>query len=264
MGLDPLAEPAGVPVMSVAALTKVLPGHVVALDRVDLTVMAGRSMGLAGPNGAGKSTLLRVLLGLVRPTSGTVELFGEPIRPGAPALGRIGALVDGPGFLPYLSGRDNLRLAVRSSGRTVASEAFEAALAGSGLDEALDRPYRSYSHGMRYRLGLAQAMIGHPELLILDEPTTGLDPAHAAEVTSRIKAAASLGTTVVLSSHELGFIEKVCSDVVVLHEGRVVLSDTVEALVETAGSLDEAYLRALAHPRGENVRDRLPSDVVDP
>ncbi|HUE60148.1 MAG TPA: ABC transporter ATP-binding protein [Acidimicrobiales bacterium] len=242
---DPRGTPQEVPVVSVGSLTKVLPGQVVALNRVDLTVMAGQAMGLAGPNGAGKSTLLRILLGLVRPTSGSARLFGEPVRPGAKVLGRIGCLVDGPGFVPYLTGRDNLRLAVRSSGRTVPSAEFEVALEASGLDAALDRPYRSYSHGMRYRLGLAQAMIGRPELLILDEPTTGLDPVHASEVTSRIKAATAAGTTVLLCSHELAFIDQVCSDVVVLHEGRVVLAGGVAAIVESAGSLEEAYLRAV-------------------
>ena len=264
MGLDPPGTAQKVPVVSVGSLTKVLPQQVVALNRVDLTVMAGQAMGLAGPNGAGKSTLLRILLGLVRPTSGSARLFGEPVRPGAQVLGRVGCLVDGPGFVPYLTGRDNLRLAVRSSGRTVSSEEFEAALEASGLDAALDRPYRSYSHGMRYRLGLAQAMIGRPELLILDEPTTGLDPVHAAEVTSRIKAATAAGTTVLLSSHELAFIDRVCSDVVVLHEGRVVLAGEVAPMVESAGSLQEAYLRAVTNSGRGTGLDEIRAEPVNP
>lgn len=263
MGLDTPRGKVGEPVVSIESLTKVLPHRVVALDGVDLTVTAGQAMGLAGPNGAGKSTLLRILLGLVRPTSGTARLFGEPVRPGAKMLSRVGALVDGPGFVPYLTGRDNLRLAVRSSGATISAEQFAAALDSSGLGTALDRPYRSYSHGMRYRLGLAQAMIGRPDLLILDEPTTGLDPSHAAEVTSRIKAATAAETTVLLSSHELGFIEQVCSDVVVLHEGRVVLAGAVAALVDSSGSLGKTYLQAFTTSGRAKVVDEVPVEALD-
>ncbi|MBV9659905.1 MAG: ABC transporter ATP-binding protein [Acidimicrobiales bacterium] len=236
------------PVVAVHSLTKVLGRGVEALRHVDLTVQRGRAMGLAGPNGAGKSTLLRILLGLVRPTSGQVELFGEAVRPGMAALARVGALIDGPGFVPYLTGRQNLRLTVRTSGKKLGDGELEEALASSGLGSALDRPYRTYSHGMRYRLGLAQALMGHPELLLLDEPTTGLDPGHAAEVISHVRNASAAGTTVILSSHELPLLEQLCTEVTVLHQGRVALGGAIQDLVRSAGSLHGAYVAALEQP----------------
>ena len=234
-----------VPVVSIQSLTKVLARRVAALDGIDLTVLPGQAMGLAGPNGSGKSTVLKVILGLVRPTSGSARLFGEPVGPGAPALARVGALVDGPGFLPYLSGRDNLRLAARSAGLTSASE-LERALEGSGLGPALDRRYRTYSHGMRYRLGLAQAMLGHPDLLILDEPTTGLDPGHVEEIATSIRAATAAGTTVLLSSHQMPFLERVCTHVAVVDSGRVVLAGSLAEVVGLDGTLEDAYQRAVS------------------
>ncbi|HEX6392505.1 MAG TPA: ABC transporter ATP-binding protein [Acidimicrobiales bacterium] len=245
MGPDLQTRGMADPVVSMRSVSKALGRGVVALDGVDLTVFSRQTMGLAGPNGAGKSTLLRVLLGLVKPTSGSAELFGSPVSAGAEALRRVGTLVDGPGFLPYLSGRKNLELAVRSSGKAITGDEFESALTGSGLGPALDRPYRTYSHGMRYRLGLAQATIGDPDLLVLDEPTTGLDPGHAEEVVAALVTAAQKGTTMLLSSHELPLLERVCTDVTFLNEGRVVLAGTVRGLIESDGSLHSAYLRAL-------------------
>jgi ABC-2 type transport system ATP-binding protein len=224
---------------------------VTALDGVDLVVDPGQAVGIAGPNGAGKSTLLRILLGLVRPTSGSAELFGVPVRPGTAALARVGALVDGPGFVPYLTGRRNLQLALQSSGKVVTADELEEALDQSGLGAALDRPYRTYSHGMRYRLGLTQALIGSPDLLLLDEPTTGLDPVHAAEVIASIRSALASGVSLILSSHELPLIEALCTDVTVLYEGRVALEGPVSGLVRTAGSLLGAYLQAVG-PQGHH------------
>ena len=244
---------ASAPVAAVRSLSKVLSGRVTALDGVDLVVDRGHAVGLAGPNGAGKSTLLRILLGLVRPTSGSVELFGVPVRPGSAGLARVGAIVDGPGFVPYLTGRRNLQLALQSSGKVVTADEFEEALDQSGLGTALDRPYRTYSHGMRYRLGLTQALIGRPDLLLLDEPTTGLDPVHAAEVIARIRSALASGVSLILSSHELPLIEALCTDVTVLYEGRVALEGPVAELVRTAGSLLGAYLQAVGPPSPHDV-----------
>ncbi|HLN16797.1 MAG TPA: ATP-binding cassette domain-containing protein [Acidimicrobiales bacterium] len=216
------------PVVLIEGLTKRLRG-VLAVDGLDLTVERGQVVGLAGPNGAGKSVTLKILLGLVRPTSGRVELFGEPARPGAPALARVGALVDGPGFVPHLSGRVNLRLACRLA--HLGDAELERAVANARLGPAIDRQYRTYSHGMRYRLGLAQALLGQPELLILDEPTTGLDPAHIREIRHAIADAAAAGATVLFSSHVLREVEQVCTHAVVMQQGRLVGAGRVEDLV---------------------------------
>ena len=238
------------PAVVVRSLTKTLglrrPLRV--LDEVDLVVRPGQVLGLAGPNGAGKSTLLKVLLGLVRPSAGAGFIFGHPVGPGAGVLGRVGAMVDGPGFLPYLSGRNNLELIQRTNRQTISPADLQAALEASGLGSALDRPYRSYSHGMRYRLGLASAMIGHPELLLLDEPTTGLDPSHVAEVVSAIKGEAAAGATILLTSHDLGFLEEVCSHAAFLIAGRIDTSAPVPELVDRYGSIRAAYLQSISQP----------------
>jgi ABC-2 type transport system ATP-binding protein len=150
------------PPIRIEGLVKRLGRGVTAVDGLNLVVQAGQVLGLAGPNGAGKSVTLKILLGLVRPTAGRVELFGQPVRPGAPVLGRVGALVDGPGFVPHLSGLRNLELAHRMIARRNGQADLERAVAIAGLGEAIRRPYRTYSHGMRYRLGLAQALLGDP------------------------------------------------------------------------------------------------------
>jgi ABC-2 type transport system ATP-binding protein len=223
-------------------LVKRLPRGVTAIAGLDLVVEPGQVLGLTGPNGCGKSMTLRVLLGLVRPTAGRVLLFGEPVRPGARVLGRVGALVDGPGFVPHLSGLENLRLAWRLTGRPAAEAQLDAALDVAGLGEAIDRPYRTYSHGMRYRLGLAQALLGTPDLLLLDEPTTGLDPAHVREVRAAIAGVAARGGTVLLSSHLLAEVEEVCTHAAFMREGRLVATGSVAALRGGACSLEAAYL----------------------
>lgn len=231
------------PPVLIEGLVKRLGSGVVAVDGLDLVVESGQVLGLAGPNGAGKSVTLKILLGLVRPTAGRVELFGEPVRAGAKVLGRVGALVDGPGFVPHLSGMENLRLAWRMAGHREADGDFYRSVAIAGLGEAIERPYRTYSHGMRYRLGLAQALLGAPDLLLLDEPTTGLDPAHIREVRDAIAATAAHGTTVVFSSHLLSEVELICTHAAVMRRGRLIASGPVSAVVGEAGSLEQAYLR---------------------
>jgi ABC-2 type transport system ATP-binding protein len=218
------------PVVEISGLTKRL-GSVLAVDGLDLRVDAGQVVGLAGPNGAGKSVTLKILLGLVRPSAGRVALFGEPVRAGSQVLGRVGALVDGPGFIPHLSGLENLRLAWRMTRRPEGDADLERAVAISGLGGAIDRHYRTYSHGMRYRLGLAQALLGRPELLILDEPTTGLDPAHIREIRLAIAAAAAHGATILLSSHLLSEVEHVCTHAAVMRHGRLIAAGPVTELV---------------------------------
>jgi ABC-2 type transport system ATP-binding protein len=242
------------PPVLIEGLTKHLRGGVVAVDGLDLVVEPGQVVGLAGPNGAGKSVTLKILLGLVRPTSGRVELFGEPVRPGADVLGRVGALVDGPGFVPHLSGLQNLRLAWRVTRRDESSAGLDRAVALAGLREAIDRPYRTYSHGMRYRLALAQALLGSPDLLLLDEPTTGLDPAHVLEVRHAIGECARHGATIVISSHVLTEVEEVCTHAAIMRAGRLVASGEVSELIGEHATLAEAYLSLV----GRNGTDQLP------
>ena len=194
----------------------------------------GQVVGLLGPNGAGKTTTLRMVMGLIRPDSGTVHVLGEPIRAGAPVLARVGALIEGPGFLPHLTGLENLRAYWAATGRDEADAQLAQVLEVAALGDAIDRPVRSYSHGMRQRLGIAQAMLGLPEVLVLDEPTNGLDPPQIAAMRPILHRYAASGRTVVVSSHLLGEVEMTCSHVVVMHAGRVVTSGTVAELVDSA------------------------------
>ncbi len=220
-----------VPAVRTEHLTKRLRNGIVAVDDLDLVVGRGRVLGLVGPNGSGKSITLRILLGLVRPTSGRAFLFGEEARPGAAVLGRVGALVDGPGFVPHLSGRRNLELAVRQIERSGRRTDLERAIALCHLGEAVDRPVSGYSHGMGYRLALAHALLDDPDLLLLDEPTTGMDPAQIDEVHGAIAACAAAGTTVLLSTHRMSEVELVCTDVAVMHAGRLLAAGPVADVV---------------------------------
>jgi ABC-2 type transport system ATP-binding protein len=211
-------------------LTKRYQDHVLAVDDVSLSVSAGSVFGLLGPNGAGKTTTMRMLVGLVRPTSGNVSIFGERVRPGAEVLRRIGILVDSPGFVPHLSGRTNLELFWRAGGRDAGTSHMEEALEIADLDEAIDRKFKTYSHGMRQRLGLAQALLGSPDLLILDEPTNGLDPKEMRKIRNVVRDIAARGTTVLVSSHLLSEVEQVCDHVAVMNRGRLVAEGAVSEL----------------------------------
>jgi ABC-2 type transport system ATP-binding protein len=225
-------------VLEVESLTKRF-GRVLAVDDLSFTVETGQVVGLLGPNGAGKTTTLRMLLGLVRADTGRASILGEPIRAGSPVLKRVGALVEGPGFVPHLSGRRNLELYWRAGGTDLGTSHIDEALALSGLGDAAERHVKTYSHGMRQRLGFAQAMLGKPEFLILDEPVNGLDPQQIVEVREALLRLASGGTTILLSSHLLAEVEQTCGYVVVLDHGRLVRAGTVAEI--TAGS-DSAYL----------------------
>ncbi len=205
-------------------------GHQVAVDRLDLVVPQGSVFGFLGPNGSGKTTTIRMLLGLVTPTSGSVSMLGHPMPAGSAAvLSRVGALVEGPAFHPYLSGRDNLvRLDaadLTTDGRT-ARVRIDRALDRVGLLAAAAKRYRAYSLGMRQRLAIANALLRPRDLLVLDEPTNGLDPQGTREVRSLVGSLADEGTTVLVSSHLLSEVEQMCSHVGIMHVGRLVLQGT--------------------------------------
>ena len=209
--------------------------HQTAVDAVDLEVPAGSVYGFLGPNGSGKTTTIRMLLGLISASSGEIEVLGEPMPDGAArTLRRVGALVEGPAFHPYLSGRANLaRLDAadpHSDARTAPAR-IDAALDRVGLLPAATKRYRAYSLGMRQRLAIANALLVPRDLLVLDEPTNGLDPQGTREVRHLVGELAADGTTVLVSSHLLSEVDQMCSHVGVMFEGRLL----------TQGRLDEIH-----------------------
>jgi ABC-type multidrug transport system ATPase subunit len=229
-------------VIETRALTKRYGEATLAVDALGLRVRGGEVYGFLGPNGAGKTTTLRMLLGLVRPTSGDATVLGA--APGSPAaLARIGAMVEAPGLYPYLSGRDNLRVLAGHAGAP--PERVDAVLAETGLSDRADDRARAYSTGMKQRLGVAAALLKDPELLILDEPTNGLDPAGMAEMRAFIRALARGGRTVVLSSHLMSEVEQICDRVGVIRDGALIAEGTIEQL------RGRATLRVRAQPLGE-------------
>ena len=211
-------------------------GSTVAVDQVDLDVPDGAVLGMLGPNGSGKTTTIRMLLGLVQPTAGEVELLGHPMPAGAQiTLPHVGALVEGPGFHPFLSGRENLRRVASAEPLMVTSaiaSAVDEALERVGLGDAADRRYRGYSLGMKQRLGLAAVLLLPRRLVVLDEPTNGLDPAGTREIRRVIAELHAAGTTVLVSSHLLAEIEATCTHVAVLHKGSVVAQGELAELLE--------------------------------
>jgi len=216
--------------VEIRGLTKAYGGRTV-VDSLDITVENGQVVGLLGPNGAGKTTALRMLLGLVLPDAGGSSLFGTPVRPGSPALSRVGTFIEGTGFVPQATGRENLRDFWEAGGLPWSQAHADEALTVAGLGDAVDRPVRTYSQGMRQRLALAQAMLGEPDLVILDEPTNGLDPPQIVEVRRVIRELAARGTTVLLSSHLLAEVEQVCTHVVVMARGKLVTTGTVAEVI---------------------------------
>ncbi|MEU2677428.1 alpha/beta fold hydrolase [Streptomyces sp. NPDC007107] len=198
-------------------------------------VEKGQVLGLLGPNGAGKTTTLRMLMGLITPDAGEIRVFGHAIRPGAPVLSRVGSFVEGAGFLPHLSGRSNLELYWQATGRPAEDAHIDEALEIAGLGDALARAVRTYSQGMRQRLAIAQAMLGMPDLLILDEPTNGLDPPQIREMRDVMIRYAAGGRTVIVSSHLLSEVEQSCTHLVVMDRGQLVQAGPV---AEITGSGD--------------------------
>ncbi|MBK6013610.1 alpha/beta fold hydrolase [Streptomyces sp. MBT53] len=208
-----------------------------AVRELSFRVEKGQVLGLLGPNGAGKTTTLRMLMGLIKPDDGEIRVFGHAIRPGAPVLSRVGAFVEGAGFLPHLSGRENLELYWQATGRPPEDAHLEEALEIAGLGDALARAVRTYSQGMRQRLAIAQAMLGLPDLLILDEPTNGLDPPQIREMREVMIRYAEAGRTVIVSSHLLAEVEQSCTHLVVMDRGRLVQAGPVAEIIGSGDTL---------------------------
>jgi ABC-2 type transport system ATP-binding protein len=236
-------------------------GELVAVDHVDLSVERGDVFGYLGPNGAGKTTSLRMLLGLIRPTEGSIELFGRnPHVEGAKALQGVAGFVEGPTFYPYLSARRNLRLLAAYDDGDSRSR-IEALLELVELSDRGDDKVGGYSHGMRQRLGIAAALLRRPKLLLLDEPTTGLDPAGMRDMRDLVRRLAGEGITVLLSSHLLGEVEELCNRVAIIRKGRIVYEGQLRELLATASTgyrlrspeLDRAKALLLARPGIEQV-----------
>ena len=215
-------------------------GRLRAVDGIDLDVQAGDVYGFLGANGSGKTTTVRMLLGLVLPTSGEIDLLGERMpRAGRRVLPRVGALIEGPAHYGHLSGRENLSLldaAGRGGSWRTRRHRVDEVLEQVGLAGVGRRPVKAYSLGMRQRLGLAGALLRRPELLVLDEPTNGLDPQGISEIRELLLELHRGGTTIFLSSHLLAEVEQLCSRVGVLDRGRLVLQDRIATLVAPTGS----------------------------
>lgn len=239
-GATPPPDPAlaGVPLQ----ITDLAKRYAKSADRyavrdLSFRVEKGQVLGLLGPNGAGKTTTLRMLMGLITPDEGEIRVFGQAIRPGAPVLSRVGSFVEGAGFLPHLSGRANLELYWAATGRPPEDSQLEEALEIAGLGDALARAVRTYSQGMRQRLAIAQAMLGMPDLLILDEPTNGLDPPQIREMRDVMIRYAAAGRTVIVSSHLLSEVEQTCTHLVVMHRGQLVQTGPVAEIVGSGDTL---------------------------
>ena len=237
---DPAADPGHTASADAVILTRGLTkrfgrsGARAAVDGLDLDVPRGSVFGFLGPNGSGKTTTIRMLLGLAAPTAGNIRLLdGDMPRAGATVLPRVGALVEGPAFAPFLTGAANLArfdAADPWSSHATRGERVRHALERVGLGAVANKRAGAYSLGMKQRLGLASALLGPRELLVLDEPTNGLDPQGTREVRSLIRSLADGGTTVFLSSHLLSEVEQLCTHVAVMRSGRLVTSGTLDAL----------------------------------
>ena len=211
-------------------------GEIVAVDHVDLEVARGDVFGYLGPNGAGKTTSLRIMLGLIRPTEGSARLFGrDPLIDGAKALTGVAGFVEAPRFYPYLSGRRNLKLLADYDDPVSSGRIDEVLELVELRDRAKDR-VGGYSHGMRQRLGIAASLLRQPQLLLLDEPTTGLDPAGMRDMRDLVRRLAAEGITILLSSHLLQEVEELCNQVAIIRRGHVIYQGGLRDLLDTAAS----------------------------
>jgi ABC-2 type transport system ATP-binding protein len=247
-------------VVETSGLTKRF-GDRTAVSNVDLRVPRGAAFGYLGPNGAGKTTLIRMLLGLTQATSGTMRLLGRPVpEERAAALARVGAIVEEPRFHGHLTGRENLTV-VAAARERAAHERIDGALARVGLTQRADERVKRYSLGMRQRLGVARSLLADPELLILDEPTNGLDPAGIHEFRDMIRGFVAEGRTVLLSSHLLDEVEKICDEVAIVDRGQIVAQGPIAELATGAkrtiliATSDDERARAIysAHRAVESV-----------
>jgi ABC-2 type transport system ATP-binding protein len=262
-------------VVETSGLTKRF-GDRVAVADVDLRVPRGSAFGYLGPNGAGKTTLIRMLLGLTGATSGAMRLLGRPVpAERAAALARVGAIVEEPRFHGHLTGRENLRVIAAARGPE-AHDRIEGALARAGLSQRANERVKRYSLGMRQRLGVARSLLADPELLILDEPTNGLDPAGMREFRDMIRGFVAESRTVLLSSHLLDEVEKICDAVAIVDRGQVVMQGSIaelarggEQTILIATNDEERALALLSEHRavasavaeGDGIRVRIRCDV---
>jgi ABC-2 type transport system ATP-binding protein len=242
-------------VVEIVGLSKRFGAGVLAVDDLSFTVEQGQVCGLLGPNGAGKTTCLRMLLGLIYPSKGETRLFGQRVKPGSEQLRRVGALIESSAFVPHLSGMRNLRLWWEAGGAKWSDADVEPALAIADLGTAIDRKVKTYSQGMRQRLGLARVLLGRPEILVLDEPTNGLDPQEMREVRRLVHRVAEAGSTVLFSSHVLAEVEQICTHAVVMDKGRLVAAGSVADLIGDAGSV---YLEVDDEAAARRVLETLP------
>lgn len=254
-------------VIETSGLTKRF-GDRVAVDHVDLHVPRGSAFGYLGPNGAGKTTLIRMLLGLTQATAGTMRLLGRPVpSERAAALARVGAIVEEPRFHGHLTGRENL-VVIAAAREPEARGRIDGALARVGLSQRADDRVKRYSLGMRQRLGVARSLLADPELLILDEPTNGLDPAGIHEFRDMIRGFVTEGRTVLLSSHLLDEVEKICDEVAIVDRGRVVMQGSISELaaggepsILIATSDDQRALAILVDHRAVASASRAPNGI---
>jgi ABC-2 type transport system ATP-binding protein len=248
-------RPGGPLAVSTAGLTKRF-GDRTVVDDVALAIPAGSVCGFVGPNGAGKTTTIRMLLGLVRPTSGSGTILGGSLAEPPSYLRKVGALIEAPAFYPQLSGRENIKALARLG--QIPLSAVDPVLERSGLLARAGDKYRSYSLGMKQRLGIAAAMLAGPELLILDEPTNGLDPGGIVEMRGLIRSFADDGLTVLVSSHLISEIEQICDYVVMIRAGKLVHQGSV---AELRGTQQSDFLIAAEHDTDRDLLARLLQDA---
>ncbi len=211
-----------------------------AVDNLTASVMAGRITGFLGPNGAGKSTSLRCLVGLSSPTQGSAKILGSEYHSLENPLSRVGTVLDSRGFHPALTGKQNLKVVAAASG--IPDSRVDEVLALVELTDAQNKRMKNYSLGMKQRLALAGAILGNPEILILDEPANGLDPAGIAWLRNFLRSLAKDGRTILVSSHQLAELQNTVDDVIIIHKGRLIAQGTIDE-VRGEGSLEEAFLK---------------------
>ena len=223
----------GPPAIVTEGLTKSFAGGITAVDQLSFEVPSGAVVGFVGPNGSGKTTTIRMLMGLLRPTSGTATVLGQPLDHPERFLPQVGALVEEPAFYPALDGRKNLLVHCRLKG--IDPSRIDQVIATVGLQDAVKRAVGGYSLGMRKRLGIAASLLGSPQLLVLDEPANGLDPIGIRDVRHLLRRLADQGRTVFVSSHLLSEVEQVCDEVVMIQKGRLLYQGPIEALLGNRG-----------------------------